>query len=150
MLKVTGQLGSVMKESTEIAYTVSRAQLADIDPSSSFFDENDIHMHVPEGATPKDGPSAGVTMTTAMLSLALGKPIRNDLAMTGEISLTGKVLPIGGIKEKVMAARRAGIKCIILPDQNKRDFDEIPEYLKEGLDAHFASDYPTVYDVSFS
>lgn len=85
-----------------------------------------------------------------MLSLALAKPIRNDLAMTGEISLTGKVLPVGGIKEKVMAARRAGIKCIILPDQNKRDFDEIPEYLKEGLEVHFASDYPMVYDISFS
>jgi len=149
MLKVTGQLGSVMEESTQIAYTVSRTQLADIDSSSSYFDDNDVHMHVPEGATPKDGPSAGVTMTTAMLSLALNKPIRNDLAMTGEISLTGKVLPVGGIKEKVMAARRAGIKCIVLPDQNKRDYDEMPEYLKDGLEVHFAVDYSTVYDVAF-
>ena len=103
-----------MQESTQIAYTVSRARIANIDPDSSYFDDNDIHLHVPEGATPKDGPSAGVTMTTAMLSLALDKPIRNDLAMTGEISLTGKVLPVGGIKEKIMAARRAGIKFIIL------------------------------------
>lgn len=92
-LKVTGQLGSVMEESTQIAYTVARARVADSDESSSYFDENDIHMHVPEGATPKDGPSAGITMATAMLSLAFDKPIRNDLAMTGEMSLTGKVLP---------------------------------------------------------
>ena len=89
MLKVTGQLGNVMEESTQIAYTVARAKLADIDPDNSFFDNVDLHMHVPEGATPKDGPSAGITMTTSMLSLALDKPISNDLAMTGEISLTG-------------------------------------------------------------
>jgi len=148
-LKVTGQLGSVMEESTQIAYTVSRARIAEIAPDSSYFDDYDIHMHVPEGATPKDGPSAGITMTTAMLSLALDKPLRNDLAMTGEISLTGKVLPVGGIKEKIMAARRAGIKCIILPDQNKRDYDEIPDYLKEGLEVFFADDYSTVYEVAF-
>ena len=89
-------------------------------------------------------------MTTAMLSLALDKPIRNDLAMTGEISLTGKVLPVGGIKEKTMAARRAGIKCIVFPSGNKRDFDEMPEYLKEGLEVHFADEYSTVYDVAFA
>lgn len=89
MLKVTGQLGNVMEESTQIAYTVARAKLAHIDPDNSFFDNVDLHMHVPEGATPKDGPSAGITMTTSMLSLALDKPISNDLAMTGEISLTG-------------------------------------------------------------
>jgi len=138
-----------MEESTQIAYTVSRARIAEIDPDSSYFDDYDIHMHVPEGATPKDGPSAGVTMTTAMLSLALDKPIRNDLAMTGEISLTGKVLPVGGIKEKIMAARRAGIKCIIFPGQNKRDYDEMPDYLKEGLEVFFADDYSTVYEVAF-
>lgn len=149
-LKVTGQLGKVMEESTQIAYTVARARLADIDPKSSYFDNYDIHMHVPEGATPKDGPSAGITMTTAMLSLALDKPVRNDLAMTGEISLTGKVLPVGGIKEKIMAARRAGIKCVILPAQNKRDYDEMPDYLKEGLEIFFAEDYATVFDVAFS
>jgi len=150
MLKVTGQLGNVMEESTQIAYTVARAKLAEVNPSSSYFDNMDIHMHVPEGATPKDGPSAGITMTTAMLSLALDKPIRNDLAMTGEISLTGKVLPVGGIKEKIMAARRAGIKCIILPSGCKRDFEEMPDYLKEGLETHFAEEYETVFDVAFS
>jgi len=149
-LKVTGQLGKVMEESTQIAYTVARAKLSNVKPSSSYFDDFDIHMHVPEGATPKDGPSAGITMTTAMLSLAMDTPIRNDLAMTGEISLTGKVLPVGGIKEKTMAARRAGIKCIIFPSGNKRDYDEMPEYLKENLEVHFADDYSKVFDVTFN
>ena len=95
---------------------------------------------------PFEGPSAGIAMVTSMLSLALGKPIRNDLAMTGEVSLTGKVLPVGGIKEKIMGGRRAGIKFIVLPDANRRDYDEIPDYLKEGLDVHFAENYETVYD----
>ena len=148
-LKVTGQLGDVMNESTQIAYTVARARLAEKQSDNTYFDDYDIHMHVPEGATPKDGPSAGVTMVTAMLSLALDRPVRNDLAMTGEVSLTGKVLPVGGIKEKTMAARRAGIKCIVFPAENKRDFDELPDYLKEGLDVAFASDYADVYDVAF-
>ena len=148
-LKVTGQLGDVMKESTDIAYTVARARLAAIAPENTFFDDTDIHMHVPEGATPKDGPSAGVTMVTAMVSLALDRPIKSDLAMTGEISLTGKVLAVGGIKEKVMAARRAGIKTIIVPEDCRRDFDELPVYLKEGLDIVFASDYSTVFDATF-
>lgn len=148
-LKVTGQLGDVMKESSQIAYTVARDLLSKVDASNGYFDERDIHMHVPEGATPKDGPSAGVTMVTSMLSLALDKPIRNDLAMTGEISLTGKVLAVGGIKEKIMAARRAGITCVVLPAANQRDFDEIPDYLKEDLEVHYAEDYNKVYEVAF-
>lgn len=148
-LNTTGQMGDVMKESTQIAYTVARARLAEIDPTNSYFDDTDIHMHVPEGATPKDGPSAGITMVTAMLSLATDKPIKSDLAMTGEVSLTGKVLAVGGIKEKTMAARRAGIKTIVLPEDCGRDWEELPEYLKEGLDIHFASDYSSVYDVAF-
>jgi Lon-like ATP-dependent protease len=124
--------------------------LAVIDKTNQFFDNTDIHMHVPEGATPKDGPSAGVTMVTSMLSLALGKPMRNDLAMTGEISLTGKVLPVGGIKEKIIGGRRAGIKKIILPLANQRDYEEIPDYLKEGLAVHFADDYDKVYEQAFA
>jgi ATP-dependent Lon protease len=96
----------------------------------------------------QDGPSAGIAMVTSMLSLALQRPIRNDLAMTGEVSLTGKVLPVGGIKEKIMGGRRSGIKSIILPSANQRDFDEIPDYLKEGLEVHFAEDYETVYGVA--
>ena len=151
MLKTTGQLGNVMKESTQIAYTVARARLAEqTDGTNHFFDVTDIHMHVPEGATPKDGPSAGVTMVTSMLSLAMEKPVRSDVAMTGGISLTGKVLPVGGIKEKIMAARRAGIKCVVLPAANQRDFEEIPEYLKEDLEVHYAEDYETVYNVAFA
>ena len=149
-VKVTGQLGDVMKESAEIAYTVARARLSQVDPDNDFFDRTDIHMHVPEGATPKDGPSAGITMVTSMLSLAQGKDIRNDVAMTGEISLTGKVLPVGGIKEKIMGARRAGITTVILPSANQRDFDEIPQYLKDGLDVHFAENYDKVSDVVFA
>jgi ATP-dependent Lon protease len=149
-LKVTGQLGDVMKESTQIAYTLARAILHGVDPSNEYFDTMDIHTHVPEGATPKDGPSAGITIVTSMLSLAMDKAIRNDLAMTGEVSLTGKVLAVGGIKEKVMAARRAGIKCLILPASNQRDFDEIPDYLKEDLEVHYAEDYTTVFEVAFS
>ena len=149
-LQTTGQLGDVMSESTKIAYTVSRARLAQTQPDNTYFDDCDLHMHVPEGATPKDGPSAGVTMVTAMLSLALNRPVGNDLAMTGEVSLTGKVLPVGGIREKTMAARRAGIKCIVFPAENKKDFDELPDYLKEGIEAHFASEYSDVYDVAFA
>lgn len=103
-----------------------------------------------QGATPKDGPSAGVTIVTSMLSLAMDRPIRNDLAMTGEISLTGKVLAVGGIKEKIMAARRAGITCVIMPTNNQRDFDEIPEYLKEGLEVHYAENYDKVFEVAFN
>jgi Lon-like ATP-dependent protease len=149
-IRATGKLGDVMKESSQIAYTVARARLAEIDPNNTYFDVTDIHMHVPEGATPKDGPSAGIAMVTSMLSLALGRPICNDLAMTGEVSLTGKVLPVGGIKEKIMGGKRAGIKTIILPAANKRDYDEIPDYLKEGLDVHFADEYQTVFDVALA
>ena len=148
-LKVTGQLGDVMKESSQIALTVARALYSELQPGGDFFDTTDIHMHVPEGATPKDGPSAGITMVTSMLSLAMNKPVRNDLAMTGEVSLTGKVLAVGGIKEKIMAARRAGITTVVLPKACDRDFDEIPEYLKEGLTVHYAEDYRQVYEVAF-
>jgi ATP-dependent Lon protease len=148
-LKATGQLGDVMQESTQIAYTVARAILAQVEPDNDYFDTMDIHMHVPEGATPKDGPSAGITMVTSMLSLAMGRPIRNDLAMTGECSLTGKVMAVGGIKEKIMAARRSGIQVVILPQACRRDFDEIPDYLKEGLEVHYADHYDKVYEIAF-
>ena len=145
----TGQLGDVMKESTTIAHTFARAYLGGLDPSNSFLEESALHLHVPEGATPKDGPSAGVTMVTALLSLATGKPVRADLAMTGELSLTGRVLPIGGVKEKTIAARRAGYKHVIFPKQNERDFAELPDILKEGIVPHFAQKYNDVYAVAF-
>jgi Lon-like ATP-dependent protease len=137
----TGQLGDVMKESVSLALTNAKRMIEKVDPGNDFFDVNQIHMHVPEGATPKDGPSAGITMTTALLGLALGRSVRADLAMTGEISLTGMVLPVGGIKEKVIAARRSGVTTIILPDGCRKDADELPDYLKEGLEIHFVKVY---------
>ena len=106
-------------------------------------------MHVPEGATPKDGPSAGITMVTALLSLALQRSVRPDLAMTGEVSLTGKVLPVGGIKEKTIAARRSGVTCLIFAEANRRDFEELPDYLQEGLEVHYATHYDDVFDIAF-
>lgn len=148
-LLTTGQMGSVMEESTKIAYTYARHKLQKLCPDNKFFDESEIHLHVPEGATPKDGPSAGCTMVTALLSLAMDKTVKPDLAMTGEISLVGKVLPVGGIKEKVIAAKRAGVKTIVVPIGNQRDFDELDDYLKQDLDAHFADYYDDVYKVAF-
>jgi len=140
-----------MKESSQIALLQARRQAARRLPEErgAFFEENDVFLHCPEGATPKDGPSAGVTMTTALLSLALGRPARHDLAMTGEISLNGKVLAVGGIKEKTIAARRAGCRVLVYPQANRRDFEELPEYLREGLEAHFASTYDDVFAVAF-
>ena len=137
----TGQLGKVMEESSSLAYSYSRSFLTKNYTENNFFDTSTIHLHVPEGATPKDGPSAGITMTTALLSLALNKPIPSDLAMTGELSLTGKVLRIGGVREKVIAAKRSGIKRVILPKSNESDWFKLPDYLKEGLEVYFVEDY---------
>ena len=148
--KQTGQLGSVMVESSEIAYSYVMAHLAEYGAPADFFDKHFVHLHVPAGATPKDGPSAGVTMTTALLSMILGRPVANRLGMTGELTLTGHVLPIGGVKEKTIAARRAGLKSLIFPAENRKDFEELPDYLKEGLTVHFASVYPDVYRVAFA
>ena len=136
--KLTGQLGDVMRESAEIAYShvVGHARALGADPD--WFKETFIHLHVPAGATPKDGPSAGVTMASALLSLALDRPVR-PLAMTGEITLTGEVFPVGGIREKVIAAKRAGIRELILPADNRGDFDDIPERIRKGLTVHFAN-----------
>jgi len=142
--KLTGQLGDVMKESAEIAYSylVSQRALFDIDPL--FFEEGFLHLHVPAGATPKDGPSAGITIVSALLSLANQWPVTRPLAMTGEITLTGQVLPVGGIREKVIAARRVDIFELILPDANRRDFEELPEHVREGVSVHFVKEYPQV------
>ena len=145
----TGQLGDVMKESSSIAHTFARSYLGGLDSSNTFLEEASLHMHVPEGATPKDGPSAGVTMTTSLLSLAMDRPARSDLAMTGELSLTGRVLPIGGVKEKTIAARRAGVRHVVFPKANERDYAELPEILKDELTAHFAETYDDVYKVAF-
>ncbi len=132
-LVLTGMLGDVMRESAQaaVSYVWSNASALDIDPE--LFEGKTIHVHVPAGAIPKDGPSAGVTIVTALASLATRRPVRSDVAMTGEITLRGKVLPVGGIKEKVLAAHRAGIRTVILPRRNERDLDDVPEELRRQL-----------------
>ncbi|GAB6093873.1 endopeptidase La [Desulfatiferula olefinivorans] len=147
--KLTGKLGDVMKESAEIAYSFISSHMKEFKGNSDFFQNAFIHLHVPEGATPKDGPSAGITMATALLSLALGRQIRGPLAMTGELTLTGHVLPVGGIREKVIAARRSKIMELILPFDNQRDVDELPDYIKEGITFHFAEKYKDVFKIIF-
>ncbi|KAK7344274.1 hypothetical protein VNO77_13707 [Canavalia gladiata] len=148
-LHLTGQLGDVMKESAQIAHTVARSILLEKEPENNFFANTKLHLHVPAGATPKDGPSAGCTMTTSLLSLAMKKPVKKDLAMTGEVTLTGKILPIGGVKEKTIAARRSDVKTIVFPSANRRDFDELAANVKEGLDVHFVDDYMQIFDLAF-
>jgi len=147
--KLTGRLGDVMKESAEIAYSYVVAHLRDYDCDQDFFDMSMVHLHVPEGATPKDGPSAGVTMATSLVSLARRERIKRPLAMTGELTLTGQVLPVGGIREKVIAARRAKIMELILPFANRRDFEELPDYLREGINVHFARNFREVFEFVF-
>lgn len=147
--KLSGQLGSVMQESANIAYSYVSANLSRYQGDPKFFDEAFVHLHVPDGATPKDGPSAGVTMATALLSLARNERLKTPLAMTGELSLTGQVLPVGGIREKVIAARRVGLKTLILPNDNRHDFEELPDYLKAGLTVHFAKHFEEVVKLTF-
>jgi ATP-dependent Lon protease len=147
--KLTGRLGDVMRESADIAYSYVVSHLKSYRCDPDFFDTSMVHLHVPEGATPKDGPSAGVTIATALISLARKERIRRPLAMTGELTLTGQVLPVGGIREKVIAARRAKIMELILPDANRRDFEELPDYLREGLNVHFARNYRDVFETVF-
>ncbi|XP_056427493.1 lon protease homolog, mitochondrial [Hyla sarda] len=149
-LEVTGQLGDVMKESAKIAYTFARAFQMKKHPENRFLVTSHIHLHVPEGATPKDGPSAGCTIVTALLSLSLGRPVRQNVAMTGEVSLTGKILPVGGIKEKTIAAKRAGVTCIILPSENKKDYYDLAKFITEGLEVHFVEHYDEIYNIVFS
>ncbi|THD25550.1 Lon protease mitochondrial [Fasciola hepatica] len=168
-LQLTGSLGNVMKESVTIAHTFAGLFAASGAPCPStdgtmhkhltatearnaarFLRQAELHLHVPQGATPKDGPSAGITMVTALLSVACNKSVRPDLAMTGEVSLTGKVLQVGGIKEKVLAAKRGGINCIIMPETNRKDFDDLAPFIKENLEVHFVSHYNEVFPVAFS
>ncbi|HEY1042274.1 MAG TPA: S16 family serine protease, partial [Telluria sp.] len=130
----TGTLGEVMKESIEAARTVVRSRGARLGIKPDQFEKSDIHIHVPEGATPKDGPSAGIAMTTALVSVFTGVPVRADVAMTGEITLRGEVLPIGGLKEKLLAAHRGGIKTVLIPEQNVKDLAEIPDNVKNKLE----------------
>jgi ATP-dependent Lon protease len=148
-LKLTGQLGEVMRESAEIAYSyvLSNAPLFGVKPE--YFENAFIHLHVPAGATPKDGPSAGITMATAILSTARGRRPVRALAMTGELTLTGDVLPVGGIQEKVIAAKRTGIRELILPAANRGDFEELQEHIREGMTVHFVARFPEVEAVVF-
>lgn len=148
-LSLTGQLGSVMNESAQIAhsYVTSNAEKYGID--KEFFLERTVHLHVPEGATPKDGPSAGISMTSALISLGLNRPAIKNIAMTGEITLTGHVLPVGGIREKVIAAKRTGYNQLLLPEANRRDYEELPKLIVAGIKVNFADNYQGVFDVLF-
>ena len=149
-LERTGQLGDVMKESSRLAYSFSKMYLSKKFPENRFFEKAAIHLHCPEGATPKDGPSAGVTMATSFLSLALNKPVDPTVAMTGELTLTGKVLRIGGLREKVVAAKRSGAKTVIFPKDNLNDWEELPENVKEGMEPLAADWYDDIYKRLFS
>ncbi len=142
---LTGKLGDVMKESARAAITYIRSHAADYGIDGEEFEKRDVHIHVPEGAIPKDGPSAGITMATAILSAFTGKPVRRDVAMTGEITLRGKVLPIGGLKEKALAASRIGIRDIIIPEDNRKDVEEIPEVIRKGLNFIYVSEVGEVF-----
>ncbi len=148
-MKLTGQAGSVMKESSEIAWSFLHSTLHKYAPGFTFFEKTQVHMHIPEGATPKDGPSAGITMVSSLLSLLTNTPVSDELGMTGELTLTGRVLPIGGLKEKLVAARRSGLTTIIFPKENIRDYEELPDYLKENIQVHFVEDYDEVFHIAF-
>ncbi len=147
--QLTGQLGDVMKESAQAGISYIRSVSEEYHIPKKFFQENDIHIHIPEGAVPKDGPSAGITMATAMLSAITKTPVRADVAMTGEITLRGRVLPIGGLKEKTLAAKNAGIKTICVPKKNEKDIDEISPEIKKGLEIVFVEQMKDVLDVAF-
>ncbi|RHZ43897.1 endopeptidase La [Aspergillus thermomutatus] len=149
-IDITGNLQTVMKESTQIAYSFAKSVLAKQFPENKFFEKAKLHMHCPEGAVPKDGPSAGITMATSLLSLALNHPLDPTIAMTGELTVTGKVLRIGGLREKTVAARRAGAKKIIFPADNMSDWLELPENIKEGIEGHAVSWYSEVFNILFA
>ena len=147
--KQTGQLGQVMVESSEIAYSYVRSLMRDNQEGADFFKQNMIHLHVPAGATPKDGPSAGITMACSLYSLAMNKPIRPNIAMTGELTLSGLVMPIGGVKEKMIASQRAKIQEVLLPKDNQEDFEMLPDHIREGITPHFVSTFDEVRKICF-
>lgn len=148
-MKLTGQAGQVMKESSEIAWSYLHSALNKYAPGYTFFEKANVHIHIPEGATPKDGPSAGITMVTSLLSLLTDTPVLDNLGMTGEITLTGRILAVGGIKEKLVAARRSGLKTLIFPKDNARDIDELLPEIKKGLEIHLVSHYDEVFRIAF-
>jgi ATP-dependent Lon protease len=148
-LTLTGQLGEVMKESAQIALSWVRAHADELGLPEDWFAEHDVHIHVPAGAIPKDGPSAGVTMATAISSLVRGIPVSDRVGMTGEITLTGQVLPIGGVREKVLAAQRAGLKRVVLPRENEPDLEELPAETREELEFVLADTIQEVFAAAF-
>ena len=147
-IALTGQLGEVMEESANIAYAYGRSISDHYQVEPSFFRDTEIHLHVPEGATPKDGPSAGITMAVSLISLAKRKAVPNEIAMTGELTVTGRVLPIGGVKEKIIASKSMKKKKIILPMDNKRDFEKLPSHVKKGINIHFVKSFPEVLKIA--
>jgi ATP-dependent Lon protease len=147
--KQTGQLGGVMVESSELAYSYVRSMFSDDPEAKEFFSKHLIHLHVPAGATPKDGPSAGITMACALYSLVTGEAPAADLAMTGELTLSGLVMPIGGVKEKVIAARRANVKTLILPAENRADFEDLDEQIRKGITPHFVGSFDEARKICF-
>jgi ATP-dependent Lon protease len=149
-LVLTGHLGDVMKESAQAALSYLRSKAKELNIPEDFFEDYDIHVHVPAGAQPKDGPSAGVTLFVALLSMLTGRSVRNDVAMTGEITLRGAVLPVGGIKEKVLAAKRAGLKHVILPDRNRKDLEDVPANVKQDMEFHFIKRVDDIIDLAIN
>jgi ATP-dependent Lon protease len=139
-----------MQESAQAALTYVRSNAEALHVPPEFYEKNDLHVHVPHGGVPKDGPSAGVTIATSIVSLLSGKPVRPDVAMTGEITLKGKVLPVGGVKEKILAARRAGIKTVILPMKNEKDLSEVPDIVKKGITFVFVEGLDDVFREALS
>ena len=148
--KFTGKMGEVMQESAQTAISCVRSMSEKYAISEDFFQKHDIHIHIPEGAVPKDGPSAGVTMTTAILSAVIHKPVRADVAMTGEITLRGRELPIGGLKEKLLAAQTAGIKTVCIPKKNEKDLEEISEEIIDGMEIVCVEHIEQIFDVAFA
>jgi ATP-dependent Lon protease len=146
----TGQLGEVMQESARTALSYIRSQAKDLRIDSKLFESNDIHLHVPAGAVPKDGPSAGITMAVALASLLTGRPVRSNVAMTGEITLRGKVLPVGGIKDKVLAAHRLGVDTVIIPRKNENDLEDLPEEVRDDLTFILADTVGEVLDAALA
>ena len=149
-LTLTGKLGEVMKESAQIALSYVRTRAGEWGLDQDFFADQDIHIHLPSGAVSKDGPSAGVTVATALLSLLMGKAVRKDVAMTGEVTLRGRVLPVGGVKEKVLAAHRAGIGTVILPGRNEKDLAELPASVRRKMEFVFVEDLAQVFAAGFA